>query len=85
MKDMRRMAYFMIRCPFWSTAKEKVECYRECPILTSESPERQEDENCIFNDCTESGGVNFRDVMKEDYGFMSSYVYDEDKAININY
>ena len=75
----------MSRCPFWSTEREKVECYRECPILLGESLERQEDERCIFNECMESNSMNFRDVMKEDYSFISLYKYDEEKTININY
>ena len=29
----------MSKCPFWSTTREKVECYRECPILSRESSE----------------------------------------------
>jgi len=75
----------MSRCPFWSTEREKVECYRECPILLAESLERQEDERCIFNECMESSSMNFRDVMKEDYSFISLYKYDEEKTITINY
>ena len=75
----------MNRCPFWSTAKEKIECYKECPILVEELSEKQEGEHCIFNECTELNGVNFRDVMKEDYNFMNLYIYDEEKTINLNY
>ncbi len=75
----------MNRCPFWSTAIEKIECYRECPILVKGSSEKQEGEHCIFNECTELNDVNFRDVMKEDYSFMNLYMYDEEKIINVNY
>lgn len=74
----------MSKCPFWSTAKEKVECYKECPVLSSESFGGQE-EKCIFHECTESNNMNFRDIIKEDYSFLDLSVYDEDRSININY
>lgn len=79
------MAGFMSRCPFWSTAKEKVECYRECPILVGESSERQDGEHCIFHECTESNSLNFRDIIKEDYSFLNLSMYEDDNIININY
>lgn len=75
----------MSKCPFWSTKKEKVECYSECPILVGNSSERQEREHCIFNECTESSNINFRDIMKEEYSFLNLSIYDDDKNININY
>jgi len=79
------MAGFMSKCPFWSNKKEKIECYRECPILVGDSSERQENEHCVFNECTESSNINFRDIMKEEYGFLNLSIYDDDKNININY
>lgn|GEM_PF-1205252 len=75
----------MSKCPFWSNKKEKIECYRECPILVGDSSERQENEHCVFNECTESSNINFRDIMKEEYGFLNLSIYDDDKNININY
>ena len=75
----------MSRCPFWSTKREKVECYRECPILIGESSEGENGELCIFNECTESGGLNFRDIIKDDYSFLNLSMYEDDKIININY
>ena len=73
----------MSKCPFWSTIREKVECYRECPLC--ESIEGKEGEQCIFNDCIESRNVNFTDIIKEDYSFLNLSMYDEEVAININY
>ena len=75
----------MSRCPFWSTKREKVECYRECPILIGESSEGQDGEKCMFHDCTESTSVNFRDVIKEDYNFLNLSMYEDDKIINIKF
>lgn len=79
------MAGFMSRCPFWSTARERVECYRECPILIGESSEGQEGERCVFHECAESSSVNFRDVIKEDYSFLNLAMYEEEKTINSSY
>lgn len=74
----------MSKCPFWSTAREKVECYDECPILSSELGERS-GEKCIFHECTESSNVNFRDIIKEDYDFIDLSIYDNENSNNINY
>jgi len=79
------MAGFMSRCPFWSTTREKVECYRECPILIGESSEMQDGEHCIFNECTESSSLNLRDIIKDDYSFLNLSMYEDEKIININY
>lgn len=68
----------MSKCPFWSTKKEKVECYKECPILVGESSERLDKEQCVFNECAESGNINFRDVIKEDYSFLNLSIYDDE-------
>ena len=85
MRYRKRMAGFMSRCPFWSTTRENVECYRECPILIGESSEKQEGEQCIFNECTESISVNFRDIVREDYSFLNLSLYEDDKIIISNY
>lgn len=78
------MAGFMSRCPFWSTTKEKVECYSECPIK-SESLKGQDDKCCVFNECSESSSIDFKEIMKEDYGFLNLPIYDDEKRTNINY
>lgn len=74
----------MSRCPFWSTTRETVECYRECPVLVGES-QGQEGEKCIFHECTESSSVSFRNIMKEEYDFLNLSIYEDDKIVNINY
>jgi hypothetical protein len=85
MRDKKRMAGFMSRCPFWSTTREKVECYRECPIFAGESSEGKYGEQCIFHECTESSSVSFIDIIKEDYSFLNLSMYEDDKITNINY
>ena len=75
----------MSRCPFWSTARENVQCYRECPMLIGESLERQTGEQCVFHQCTETNSINFRDIIKEDYSFLNLSMYEEEKISNINY
>lgn len=71
----------MSKCPFWSTKKEKFECYRECPLLIEDSSEKFEREHCVFNECTEPDNINFRDIIKEDYSFFNLSMYDDDKNI----
>lgn len=78
------MAGVMSRCPFWSTERENIECYSECPIK-NESFRGNEDEHCIFHECSESIGVNFREIIKEDYDFLNLSIYDDEKSINIGY
>lgn len=78
------MARGMSKCPFWSTSKEKFECYKECPILASELG-WQDSGKCIFSECTEPNNINFNDVLKEEYNFLDLSMYDEDKNIRISY
>lgn len=72
----------MSKCPFWSTSRENVECYKECPILASEL-EGQEGDMCIFHECT--GNMNFRNIIKRDYNFLDLSIYDDDRNVNITY
>jgi len=73
----------MSKCKFWSTTKENVECYGECPIC--EPSEGKDGEQCIFSECTESRNVNFKDIVKEDYSFLKLSMYDDEVTRNINY
>lgn len=79
------MAGFMSKCPFWSTTKEKVECYNECPILISELYGGQNGDKCIFHECTESNNMDFKEIIREDYSFLDLSIYDEDKRLKITY
>lgn len=71
----------MSKCPFWSTNREKVECYSECPILGVESLEYG-DEKCIFHECSEKSNINFGDIIKEEYNFLNLSVYNAEKLAN---
>ncbi len=74
----------MSRCPFWSTNRERVECYKECPLLTNESHGKKDSSHCIFNDCTEANNLHFKDIVNEDYNFLNLSAYNEETSI-MNY
>ncbi len=71
----------MSRCPFWSTKREKVECYSECPILGVESL-GDGNEKCIFHECSEESNISFGDIIKEEYNFLNLPIYDDEKLAN---
>lgn len=73
----------MSKCPFWSDKKNKVDCYKECPMLLSENEVMDEEEQCIFHACDLSTGISFKDIIKEDYSFLNLSSYDDDKIVNI--
>lgn len=75
----------MGRCPFWSTAKEKFQCYEECPMIMEETIQGQEAELCIFKECSLSSRINFKDIVKDDYNFLNISIYDDEKNSNANY
>lgn len=75
----------MNRCPFWSTMKENFECYGQCPMMIDELLQGQEDEQCIFKECSLSSKINFKDIVKEDYSFLNISIYDDEKNSNANY
>ena len=75
----------MSRCPFWSTKREKIECYNECPILETESFQGEDNEKCIFCECGEESHISFRDNMKDEYSFLNLSIYDEEKRFDIRY
>lgn len=61
----------MSKCPFWSTKKENVDCYKECPMIMSEDDGINEEEQCIFHECSSSTDMNFKDIINEDYSFLN--------------
>ena len=75
----------MSRCPFWSTKRERIECYSECPIRGTESLQGEVNEKCIFHECSEEGDIILRNGIKEEYSFLKLSIYDEEKSMNINY
>lgn len=73
----------MSGCPFWSTRKEKFECYDECPMVTKELLKGQDSsEQCIFNVCMETINIKFKDIINEDYIFSKLSIYDDEVSIN---
>ncbi|MDO5517746.1 MAG: hypothetical protein Q4F66_09330 [Clostridium sp.] len=71
-----------MKCPFWSSKREKVECYGDCPMLMSEGGEVQNGEQCIFNECSSENEFNLKDLIKQDYSYLKSY--DDEKNIHIS-
>lgn len=76
---------YMGRCPFWSTSKEKFQCYEECPMIMGETIQAQEGEVCIFKECSLSSRINLKDIVKDDYNFLNISIYDDEKNSNANY
>lgn len=76
---------YMGRCPFWSTTKEKFECYEECPMTMGDIRQGEEAELCIFNECSLSSRINFKDIVKDAYSFLNISIYDDEKNDNADY
>jgi len=73
----------MSKCPFWSTNKEKVNCYSDCPMQTISN----ESGICPFEDFLISGNnISFKESLNDEL-FYSQDRYlnsDEDDRV-INY
>ena len=63
---------FMSKCPFWSSKKEKVNCYNECPMY----PVSTDDEICPFMEhlITENK-ISYNDI-DEDFAYSQENFYD---------
>ena len=73
----------MSKCPFWSTNKERVNCYSECPINTI----NDENELCPFKEFLPSGTkLSLADNLNDDLFYSQERYsnYDEDDKV-INY
>ena len=64
----------MSKCPFWSTAKAKVECYEECPMYVSSS----DDEQCPFKEYLSSNKINLKGIVEEEFAYSKKNEYDLD-------
>lgn len=74
----------MSRCPFWSDRKNKVDCYKECPMLRNEDiDEMNNEDQCIFKAFSSSEEINFKDIIKEDYGFLKLSSCNDDNLVNV--
>ncbi|ATD55655.1 hypothetical protein [Clostridium chauvoei] len=54
----------MSKCPFWSTSREKVSCYSDCPMNES----IQEDEICPFKEHLTTKLI-YKDSISEDFAY----------------
>lgn len=59
----------MGKCPFWSTKKEVVKCYNDCPMYE----DKLEDELCPFKEIS----FNNEDVKSEDKYNYSDLINEE--------
>ena len=73
----------MSKCPFRSTNKKTVDCYKECPMMISENGKISDEDQCIFQECL-SNDMSFKDIIKDDYSFLGLSSYDDDKKSNVN-
>ena len=64
----------MSKCPFWSTTKMKVECYKECPMNTTSV----EDEKCPFKEYLNSEKMNLKGIIEDDFAYSKQNEYDLD-------
>lgn len=67
----------MSKCPFWSTASEKVNCYKGCPMQLTDSIE----ELCVFKEHLVDNKVVFKEIVEEDF----AYNYKENYEYNLSF
>ena len=73
----------MSKCPFWSTSKERVNCYSECPMYTISD----ENEICCFKEFLPTiGKSSFENNFNDDLFYSQDRYshFDEDERV-INY
>ena len=68
----------MSKCPFWSTKKEKVSCYNECPMY----PISKDDEVCPFMEHLTGNKISYNDI-EDDFAYSQENIYDL-SFINMN-
>lgn len=68
----------MSKCPFWSTTREKVSCYNECPMNKS----IQEDEICPFKEHLTTKLI-YKDIINEDYAYSQDEYFGYNLTDNI--
>lgn len=64
----------MSKCPFWSTASTKINCYSECPLLEASYGE----EGCVFKEHISIDKIDFKDIIDYDYELKRNISYDMD-------
>lgn len=60
----------MSKCPFWSSKKEKVNCYNECPMY----PLSKDDEVCPFMEHLNENKIAYNDI--DDFAYLQENFYD---------
>lgn len=61
----------MSKCPFWSTTRNKVECYNTCPMY--EVPDEESD--CAFKANLQLNKINFKDIAEDDIAYSQDKVF----------
>lgn len=73
----------MSSCPFWSTNKERISCYCECPMNTKASKgELCPFKEFTFNESIISFGRNINDDMFYSQDRYSGYKENNDAALS---
>lgn len=52
----------MNKCPFWSSKKNKVSCYSDCPMKSIEESEN----SCVFIEHLVGEKIEFKDIISSD-------------------
>ncbi|MBB6622781.1 hypothetical protein [Clostridium gasigenes] len=55
----------MSKCPFWSTKKERVNCYDECPMNGMVSQK----EACPFKKVLDETKIAYKDIENENFAY----------------
>lgn len=62
----------MSKCPFWSTKKDKVSCYKGCPMQPAESIE----DLCLFKEHLASNKIAFKEIIEDDFAYNNKDKFD---------
>lgn len=70
----------MSKCPFWSTSKDRVNCYSDCPMHTIIN----ESEVCPFKEFLPSSNkLSLADSLNDDLFYSQDrYINYDDRVIN---
>lgn len=68
----------MSKCPFWSSAKEKVNCYKGCPM----QPSNEVDDECVFKEHLVESKLIFKDIAYDDFEYNN---YKDNYRYNLNF
>lgn len=61
----------MNKCPFWSSKKSKVDCYKECPMKSIEGEESE----CIFMEYLDDTKIDFKGIDSKGLDYAGDEVY----------